>query len=119
MKLSRSGKTWITTWFPKTCVICGHGTQRPALLPLRIGTALALMRNMNHRCDDRHRQTFMIRLPEIFRTKLRWLAEKTGKPMTALIKAALISFFAKLRLWRKEDERQLAKEEEGTPPKEA
>jgi predicted transcriptional regulator len=67
--------------------------------------------NNKGRSGDRHRHTFMVRLPEIFRTKLRWLAEKTGKPMTALIKAALTSFFTRLGAWNREDAQELAREE--------
>jgi hypothetical protein len=67
--------------------------------------------NTNQRSGDRHRHTFMLRLPEIFRTKLRWLADKTGKPMTGLVKAALTSFFTRLGVWGKEDDRILAEQE--------
>jgi hypothetical protein len=39
------------------------------------------------------------------------LADKTGKPMTGLVKAALTSFFTRLGVWGKEDDRILAEQE--------
>lgn len=67
------------------------------------------MKNPLH--PDRHRHTFMVRLPEIFRSKLRFLAEKTGKPMTSFIKTALKSFLTLAGLWHRQDDVELALQE--------
>jgi predicted transcriptional regulator len=67
------------------------------------------------RSDDRHRHTFMVRLPEIFRTKLRALASKTGRPMTSFIKAALKTFFTAAGMWDRKDDAELARQESTIP----
>jgi predicted DNA-binding protein len=69
------------------------------------------MLNHNHKRRDRHRETFMVRLPEIFRTKLNALAQKTGRPMTSFIKAALKSFLSLMGLWHRQDDLELARQE--------
>lgn len=53
----------------------------------------------------------MVRLPEIFRTKLRGLADKTGKPMTSFIKTALKTFLTAVGRWSAEDDKILAQQE--------
>jgi hypothetical protein len=58
----------------------------------------------NNRAGDRHISPFMLRLPEVFREKLRILRERTGTPMTQLVKAALKRYFALCGLWGKEDD---------------
>jgi hypothetical protein len=73
------------------------------------GTCLAVSPDMERKPDaqggDRHSSGFMLRLPEIFRTKLRLLKQKTGKPMTELVGAALKLLLRQSRMWQKEDER--------------
>jgi len=63
------------------------------------------------RSHDRHRNTFMVRLPEIFRTKLRALASKTGRPMTSFIKTALKTFLTAVGMWHRQDDAELARQE--------
>lgn len=64
----------------------------------------------NPRSHDRHASGFMIRLPEIFRSKLQVLRRKTKKPMTELVIVALKAFLARFGLWKKADERALERE---------
>lgn len=66
-----------------------------------------------HRSEDRHRFTFMIRLPEIFRSKLVALRERTGKPMTILVQTALKGLLAAAGLWSKQDEKELEQSQSG------
>jgi hypothetical protein len=65
----------------------------------------------NDRPGDRHRQAFKLRLPEIFRTKLRVLKERTGMPMTKLVQSALITLLRGFGLWTKKDETELERQE--------
>jgi hypothetical protein len=62
---------------------------------------------------DRHRSRFMVRVPEIFRTKLQLLREKTGRPMTSLVQWALKMLLRGFGLWTKEDDKELAREQPG------
>jgi hypothetical protein len=59
---------------------------------------------------DRHNSHFMVRLPEIFRTKLRLLRDKSGKPITQLIQSALKMFLKRLGFWSQQDELKLRRE---------
>lgn len=61
----------------------------------------------DNRRKDRHRSLFMIRLPEIFRTKLAQLAARSGQSMTALVQTALKRFLARAGMWSKQDEAAL------------
>jgi hypothetical protein len=61
--------------------------------------------------SDRHRSRFMVRVPEIFRTKLQLLKEKTGKPMTALVQWALKLLLRGFGLWKEEDDKELEREQ--------
>lgn len=69
---------------------------------------LQLVAGMNEkhpkRPGDRHASLFMLRLPEVFREKLRLLRERTGTPMTQLVKAALKRYLALFGLWGPEDD---------------
>jgi hypothetical protein len=49
--------------------------------------------------EDRHRSGFMLRLPEIYRTQLKKLREKTRRPMTTDIQIALEKYLADNDLW--------------------
>jgi hypothetical protein len=73
------------------------------------------MKNPNSQPGDRHSSRFMLRLPEIFRTKLRLLREKTGKPITQLVQAALKLFLKGVGLWKKADERELERQTKAAP----
>lgn len=59
---------------------------------------------------DRHVSHFLIRLPEVFRGKLRLLRARTGKPITQLVQSALKLFLKGFGLWRKQDERELQRQ---------
>jgi hypothetical protein len=60
---------------------------------------------------DRHTSSFMLRLPEIFRTKLLLLKEKTGKPMTALVQWGLKLLLRRFGLWNRQDEKELKRQQ--------
>lgn len=64
----------------------------------------------NNGRSDRHRSGFRLRLPEIFRTKLRLLGRRTGEPMTLLVQAALRGFLQRAGLWTRKDDEQLRRE---------
>lgn len=55
----------------------------------------------------------MVRVPEIFRTKLQLLRKTTGKPMTALVQWALKLLLRGFGLWNKEDDKELEREQPG------
>jgi hypothetical protein len=57
----------------------------------------------------------MLRIPEIFRSKLRLLKEKTGTPMTKLVQSALKMLLRGFGLWKKEDEKVLESQEKASP----
>lgn len=59
---------------------------------------------------DRHVSHFLVRLPEVFRGKLRLLRAKTGKPITQLVQSALKLFLKGFGLWSKKDERELQRQ---------
>jgi hypothetical protein len=83
-----------------------------------IGTHLALpvaMETNDKRPGDRHRHAFKLRLPEIFRTKLQVLKEKTGTPMTKLVQSALKMLLRGFGLWKKKDEKELERQEKSMP----
>lgn len=67
--------------------------------------------NFNEHSGDRHRSTFMVRLPEVFREKLRILKNRFGILMTEAIQVALKDYLAKFGLWKKKDDQRLAKDE--------
>jgi hypothetical protein len=88
------------------------------LRSFEIGTYLALpcgMETNDKRPGDRHRHTFKLRLPEIFRTKLQVAKEKTGTPMTKLVQSALKWLLRGLGLWNKKDEKELERQEKSLP----
>jgi len=62
------------------------------------------------RPGDRHRERFMVRLPEMFRTKLRLLRERTQQPMTALIRTAITLLLRAHGMWSKKDEQELQRQ---------
>jgi hypothetical protein len=88
---------------------------RPKMFSFPIGMVVALSRGMeNHppkRARDRHRHSFMIRLPKIFHGKLQALGQRLHKPMTAVVKMALKQLFAAAGFWSKKDDRELEREE--------
>ena len=53
----------------------------------------------------------MVRLPEIFRTKLRVLRDRTKEPMTNLVRAAIKLLLRTHGLWSKKDEQELQRQE--------
>ena len=62
------------------------------------------MNEPNHqRRADRHASPFMVRLPLIFRDKLRILRDRTGTPMTSLVMTALKRYLGSFGLWGPED----------------
>jgi hypothetical protein len=65
------------------------------------------------RSGDRHRYAFKLRLPEIFRTKLQALKERTGTPMTKLVQSALKTLLRAFGLWKQQDEKELERQEKG------
>jgi hypothetical protein len=71
----------------------------------------AMSTTSQNRRKDRHRSPFMIRLPEVFRTKLAQYADRSGQTMTALVKLALKQFLARAGLWSKQDDARLAAQE--------
>jgi hypothetical protein len=76
--------------------------------------ALLLQQGMNNHSNesgDRHRSRFMVRLPELFRTKLNALKEKTGNPMSALVQWGLKLLLRRFGLWKKEDDRELGQQQ--------
>lgn len=62
------------------------------------------------RQGDRHRSDFRLRLPEIFRSKLQLLRERTGRPMTVLVQSALKLLFRKFGMWTQPDEDALRRQ---------
>jgi len=72
----------------------------------------AMSTTPEHRRKDRHRSPFMIRLPELFRTKLIQCATRSGQTITALVKLALKQFLARAGLWTKQDDIRLAEQEQ-------
>ena|SRR5579871_1963888 len=81
------------------------------------GTPLAIPTSMstnNERTGDRHRSRFMVRVPEIFRTKLQLLRERTGKPMSALVQWGLKLILRRFGLWNKSDDVELDRQQETT-----
>jgi hypothetical protein len=49
----------------------------------------------------------MVRLPELFRNKLRLLKRRFGILMTEAVQVALKEYLAKFGLWSKQDEQAL------------
>jgi hypothetical protein len=69
------------------------------------------------RPGDRHRERFLVRLPEIFRSKLRILRDRTQQPMTALIRMAVKLLLRAHGLWSKKDDQELRRQEQTDTPK--
>ncbi|MBY0527626.1 MAG: hypothetical protein K2R98_29785 [Gemmataceae bacterium] len=59
------------------------------------------------RPGDRHKHRFLVRLPEIFRDKLRQLRDRTGRPMTQIIWSALRAYLKRFGLWNSHDDKVL------------
>jgi hypothetical protein len=78
---------------------------------IRPARTFDMKQTSNPQRGDRHSSRFMVRLPEIFRNKLRLLSERSGKPITQLVQAALKTLLRGFGLWHKEDERELERQE--------
>ncbi|WP_232056391.1 hypothetical protein [Tuwongella immobilis] len=52
-----------------------------------------------NRSHDRHLSSFMVRLPEIYRTQLRILATRHQKSMTEEVRLAVEAHLAREQLW--------------------
>lgn len=61
----------------------------------------------------------MVRLPEIFRTKLRILRDRTKEPMTGLVRTAIKLLLRAHGLWSKKDEQELKRQDEAARRDEA
>jgi hypothetical protein len=75
-----------------------------------VAKLLSMKKNSKPTSGDRHTSRFMVRLPEIFRSKLRLLHERTGKPITQLIQSALKMFLKRFGFWSQQDERELKRQ---------
>jgi hypothetical protein len=56
---------------------------------------------------DRHRSSFLVRLPVVLRAKLQEVTLVSDRPMTVLVADAVVQYLTALGRWTKQDQKAL------------